>query len=127
MDDNHLIHIFTDITPVKETQLQMERMVEELKRSNSNLEDFAYAASHDMKEPIRKIHFFSDRLKQELQDKLTDNQMQLFNRMENAAERMRSLIDDLLAYSHVSKGLPDVEEINLNKKVRNVLEDLELE
>lgn len=127
MDDDHLINIFTDVTSVKEAQLQMERMVEELKRSNENLEDFAYAASHDMKEPIRKIHFFSDRLKEELKDQLTEQQRLLFTRMENAASRMKLLIDDLLAYSHVSKGVPDMEEIDLNKKVRLVLEDLELE
>ncbi|RYF82043.1 MAG: hypothetical protein EON98_11720 [Chitinophagaceae bacterium] len=105
----------------------MERMVDELKRSNANLEDFAYAASHDMKEPIRKIHFFSDRLKHELADQLSDHQKQLFSRMEKATNRMRNLIDDLLAYSHVSKGIPDTEQIDLNQKVRNVLEDLELE
>jgi len=127
MDDDHLINIFTDVTPVKAAQLQLERTVEELKRSNANLEEFAYAASHDMKEPIRKIHFFSDRLKEELQEKLTEHQRQLFTRMENAAQRMKLLIDDLLAYSHVSKGVPEMEEIDLNKKVKTVLEDLELE
>lgn len=126
MDDDHLIHIFTDITPIKEAQLQLEKTIDELKRSNANLEDFAYAASHDMKEPIRKIHFFSDRLKHELEDQLSDTQTQLFNRMENAANRMGTLIDDLLTFSHVGRGLPDVESIDLNVKFKNVLEDLEV-
>ena len=127
MDDEHLIHIFTDVTPIKEAQLQLEKTIEELKRSNTNLEDFAYAASHDMKEPIRKIHFFSDRLKLELHDQLNEGQKHLFNRMENAAQRMKNLIDDLLTYSHVSRGVPDYETIDLNNKVKNVLEDLEVE
>jgi PAS domain S-box-containing protein len=127
MDDDHLIHIFTDVTPIKEAQLQLERMIEELKRSNANLEEFAYAASHDMKEPIRKIHFFSDRLKQELKDLLNEHQVQLFSRMENAAQRMGLLIEDLLAYSHVSRGVPALEEIDLKEKLQNVLEDLEVE
>ncbi len=127
MDDNHLIHIFTDVTPIKESQLQLERTIEELQRSNASLEEFAYAASHDMKEPIRKIHFFADRLKSELQEKLTESQCRLFDRLENASRRMGLLIDDLLAYSQATRGAAELEEIDLNTKVRNVLDDLELE
>ena len=127
MDDNHLIHIFTDITLIKEAQLQLERSVEDLKRSNQNLEEFAYAASHDLKEPVRKIQFFADRLRVELDGSLSDSQQNTFKRMENAATRMGSLIDDLLMYSHVSKGVEQAENIDLNQKVKNVLEDLELE
>jgi PAS domain S-box-containing protein len=127
MDDNHLIHIFTDVTPIKEAQLQLERTVEDLRRSNKNLEEFAYAASHDLKEPIRKIHLFSDRLRQELQEQLSKEQQHLFNRMERASRRMGALIDDLLTYSHVSKGVSHVESVELNKKVQSVLEDLEVE
>ena len=127
MDDDHLIHIFTDVTPIKEAQLQLERSVEDLKRSNASLEEFAYAASHDMKEPIRKIHFFSDRLKGELKEKLTDTQLRLFERMEEAARRMGLLIEDLLAYSRATRGNTDIEDVDLNQKVRVVLSDLELE
>lgn len=100
---------------------------EELKRLNANLEDFAYAASHDMKEPIRKIHFFSDRLKGELQAMLSEHQKHLFGRLEHASKRMGALIDDLLAYSHATRGLAETEEVDLNKKVQLVLEDLEVE
>jgi PAS domain S-box-containing protein len=112
---------------VLERTNELENLNKELKRSNANLEEFAYAASHDMKEPIRKIHYFSDRLKQDLSDKLDENQKRLFDRMEHAAKRMGDLIDDLLLYSHISKGALIEEEINLNKKVKLVLEDLELE
>ncbi|HEX2533329.1 MAG TPA: ATP-binding protein, partial [Chitinophagaceae bacterium] len=100
---------------------------EELIRTNNNLEEFAYAASHDMKEPIRKIHFFSDLLKGELEAQLNDRQKQLFNRMEQASKRMGTLVDDLLAYSHASKGMLQEEPIDLNQKIKVVLEDLELE
>ncbi|MDQ3551256.1 MAG: ATP-binding protein [Bacteroidota bacterium] len=127
MDENHLINVFTDVTPIKETQIQLEKYVEELKRSNINLEEFAYAASHDLKEPIRKIHFFSDRLKVKLQGKLEEEDQRLFERMEFAAKRMGSLIDDLLLYSHISKVAVISEEVDLNTKVETVLEDLELE
>lgn len=112
---------------VAERTLELENANIELMRSNTNLEEFAYAASHDMKEPIRKIHFFSDRLKHELKDKLDEGQNRLFNRMENAAQRMSTLIDDLLTYSHISKGVSHLETIDLNKKLEQVIQDLELE
>ncbi|RYZ61512.1 MAG: PAS domain S-box protein, partial [Chitinophagaceae bacterium] len=99
----------------------------ELMRLNANLEEFAYAASHDLKEPIRKIHFFSDRLKSELEATLSTEQKLLFDRLENASRRMGSLIDDLLAYSQAGRGLGEEEEVDLAKKVQLVLGDLELE
>jgi signal transduction histidine kinase len=126
MDADHFINVFTDMTTMKESQVQMEQVVDELKRSNIMLEDFAYAASHDMKEPIRKIHFFADRLKEELKDQLNETQTKLFQRMEGAASRMRLLVDDLLTYSYVSKEVSELEAIPLNEKINVVLEDLEL-
>jgi light-regulated signal transduction histidine kinase (bacteriophytochrome) len=127
MDDDHLIHIFSDVTPIKEAQLKLERTIEELKRSNTNLEDFAYAASHDLKEPIRKIRTFTDRLKFALGNRLLEKDQHYFDRMEKATERMQYLIDDLLEYSHVSTSANYTDEIDLNKKVLQVLEDLEVE
>ncbi len=100
---------------------------EELQRSNTNLEEFAYAASHDLKEPMRKIQLFSDRLKDRLQDKLEAEDKTYFERILHATHRMGTLIDDLLMYSHVSRGAVMEEIIDLNKKVSLVLEDLELE
>jgi hypothetical protein len=100
---------------------------QELSRSNANLEEFAYAASHDMKEPIRKIHFFSDRIKASLATRFSDEELGYFNRMEAAAKRMGSLIDDLLSYSQVSVRPRVFEEVDLNHVVRQVLNDLELE
>jgi PAS domain S-box-containing protein len=99
----------------------------ELQRSNANLEEFAYAASHDLKEPMRKIQMFSDRLKDRLQEMLSPEDKNYFDRILNAAQRMNTLIDDLLMYSHVSRGAATAEVIDLNQKVRLVLEDLELE
>jgi PAS domain S-box-containing protein len=127
MDDDHLIHIFTDVTPIKESQLQLERTVEELRKSNQNLEEFAYAASHDLKEPIRKIHFFSDRIKTTLGDRMTDEEKRSFERMELASLRMNSLIDDLLTYSKISIRPATFEPVDLNQLVDQVLSDLDLE
>ena len=128
MDECHLIHIFTDVTPIKQAQLKIEKSLEDLKYANANLEEFAYAASHDLKEPIRKIQFFSDRLRDSLKGSLDPGQFNLFQRLENAAIRMSKLIDDLLEYSQVAKGTIDQKEVlDLDLLVRTVLEDLELE
>lgn len=98
----------------------------EFQRSNSNLEEFTYAASHDLKEPIRKITIFGNELKSQLTDRLKENESRLFSRIQNATERMGNLIDDLLLYSHVTERPHEKESIDLNQKVQRVLEDLEL-
>ncbi|HZG23388.1 MAG TPA: PAS domain-containing protein, partial [Chitinophagaceae bacterium] len=127
MDDEHLIHIFTDVTPIKEAQLKLERTIGELRRSNRNLEEFAHAASHDLKEPIRKIHFFTSQLKAQLSNRLAEGEERSFSRIENATQRMGNLIDDLLLYSHVSQRPHEMEWVDLNEKVQRVLDDLELD
>lgn len=123
---NEVLVTFTDFTQLKKAQLQLETLVEELKRSNANLEDFAYAASHDLKEPIRKIHFFADRIKDQFGDQLGEAGIRQFDRLQLATERMRLLVDDLLAYSHASMQPKEFESIDLNQKVKLVLGDIEL-
>lgn len=118
---------FTDYTPLKQTQLQLEKLVEDLKRSNANLEEFAHAASHDLKEPIRKIRVFSGSLEDSLGSRLNEQERRIFERMINATERMTLLVDDLLAYSHISTTPIEQESVDLNKKIRLVLSDLELQ
>jgi light-regulated signal transduction histidine kinase (bacteriophytochrome) len=104
----------------------LQRTNEDLQRSNQNLEEFAHAASHDLKEPVRKIHFFTHQLKEQLSTHLKESERHSFNRIENAAKRMGNLIDDLLLYSHVSHRPFETEAVDLNYKVQRVLEDLEL-
>ncbi|OLY90614.1 PAS domain-containing protein [Cnuella takakiae] len=118
---------FTDITQLKTLQLQLEQNIEELKRSNAYLEEFAHAASHDLKEPIRKIQTFSDRLQSSLKDRLTEGEAGIFQRMHTAASRMNQLVEDLLTYSQVSETPLQKEEVNLNKKVQIVLSDLDVQ
>jgi signal transduction histidine kinase len=105
----------------------LQQINKELHRSNQNLEEFAHAASHDLKEPVRKIQFFTRRLKEQLSSQLTEADAGSFNRIEKAAQRMGNLIDDLLLYSHVSQRPHETESIDLNQKVQGVLEDLELD
>ncbi len=133
----HLFAVARDITErrqaeeelerkVKERTAELEKANQELKRSNQNLEEFAYAASHDMKEPIRKIHFFADRLRERLVHKLDEENQRYFERMEAGAKRMSTLIDDLLLYSHVNRGRSTVDTVDLNQMLSFVLDDLEL-
>ncbi|MBB1283191.1 hypothetical protein HRH25_02315 [Flavisolibacter sp. BT320] len=126
LDYDHLIQIFTDVTPIREAELKLEQTVEELRRSNGNLEEFTRAASHDLKEPIRKIHFFTERLKTALSDKLPEAEANLLHRIEIASARMNLLVDDLLAYAQLSSGSLLQEEVDLNQKIKTILSDLEL-
>jgi PAS domain S-box-containing protein len=105
----------------------LQQTNKELQRSNSNLEEFAHAASHDLKEPVRKIYFFTHQLKERLSVYLKEEEIRSFNRIESATDRMRNLIDDLLLYSHVSQRPHETESIDLAQKVQDVLEDLELD
>ncbi|OLY94298.1 hypothetical protein BUE76_22225 [Cnuella takakiae] len=125
MDGQVVVH-FTEYTKMKNLQEQLERKVIELECSNQNLQEFAYAASHDMKEPIRKIHFFADRLKERLEHKLEEEDLRYFVRLEAGTKRMSTLIDDLLVYSHVTRGVSTVETVDLNQMFSFVLDDLEL-
>lgn len=112
---------------VRERTLALESKNKELERSNANLEEFAHAASHDLKEPIRKIHYFTSRLKDRLSNRLQEDETSLFAPIERSTERMSELIDDLLLYSHVSQRPHQKERVDLNIKLQRVLEDLELD
>jgi len=102
----------------------LKNYAKELKRSNSDLKDFALIASHDLQEPLRKISIFSDRL-QEAKSHLSEQHLDYLSRMGNAAQRMQALIDDLLQLSQVTaKGKP-FKKVSLAKVSREVLEDLE--
>jgi PAS domain S-box-containing protein len=127
LDDDHLITIFTDVTKTHQTELQQTQLIEELRRSNESLEDFSYAASHDLKEPIRKIQVFTTLLTEKLQDHPKEDEKRLLDRISNAADRMRLLVDDLLEYSHVSFNPRQSEEIDLNEKVALILVDLDMQ
>ncbi|MDB5253312.1 MAG: sensor signal transduction histidine kinase [Flaviaesturariibacter sp.] len=117
---------FTDQTDLRRLQRSLEASIDELKRSNANLEEFAYAASHDLKEPIRKVHFFADRLRQQYSGVLDADGLRTLERLGVATERMKRLVDDLLDYSHVSMSTGAVEPVDLNRKLQLIRDDLEL-
>lgn len=118
--------MFKDITERKLAGEALTRKAEELARSNAELEQFAFVASHDLQEPLRKIQAFGDRLKAKCDAaNLTDGRDYL-DRMQSAAARMQTLIFDLLTFSRVISRTEPFVPINLNNVVRDILSDLEV-
>jgi len=107
--------------------LVIRRTLEEsLKRSNSELEQFASIASHDLREPLRKVHWFAELLKEECSTQLTESGKDYLTRMQRAVVRMRLLIDGLLEYSRVLHKSPAFEKVDLKDLVAQVENDLEV-
>lgn len=99
---------------------------EKLQRSNRELQDFAYVASHDLQEPLRKVQTFADRLRTKYGDTLEGEGIDYLDRMQNAAARMRTLIVDLLSFSRVSSKEQPFEVVDLERVTKEVLSDLEV-
>jgi len=97
----------------------------ELARSNQELEQFAYVASHDLQEPLRKIQAFGDRLEEECECSLGNEGRDYLQRMQSAAGRMQTLIDDLLELSRVTTMGRPFTSVDLNVVAREVVSDLE--
>jgi len=116
---------FRDVTNRKRDELALRRYAQELKRSNSELQEFAYAASHDLQEPLRKIQAFGERLNAKCYDSLDDTGRHYLERMVDASTRMRRLIDDLLSYSRVNSKSTKFLPVDLSAVVADVLSDLE--
>jgi PAS domain S-box-containing protein len=114
-----------DITARKQVQHALERQAAELARSNGELEQFAYVASHDLQEPLRKILAFGDRLKTKCGDQLPEEGRDYLVRMQNAAARMQTLIHDLLALSRVATQPHPFGPVDLQDIVKHVLSDFE--
>ncbi|HYO68173.1 MAG TPA: ATP-binding protein [Archangium sp.] len=107
-----------DISDLKRTQLRLEQ-------SNQELENFASVASHDLQEPLRKIQTFSERLKVAYAQALGPEGRDQLERLNDAATRMRKLIDDLLSYSRVASKTHTFLPVDLTETARGVLGDLE--
>jgi two-component system, LuxR family, sensor kinase FixL len=114
-----------DISRRKKAEQEQARYAAELERSNRELEQFAYVASHDLQEPLRKIRTFSDRLQMMCGDKFDDAANECIERMQLAAERMQKLIDGLLSLSRVTTQGQSFVPVDLAQIAREVVSDLE--
>lgn len=98
-----------------------------LEKSNTELQQFAYAASHDLQEPLRKIQTFGSRIEAKYSDVLDERGNQYLARMQNAAGRMQILIQDLLSLSRVTTQALPLEDTDLNIVMEGVLSDIEIQ
>ncbi|EDY22427.1 multi-sensor signal transduction histidine kinase [Chthoniobacter flavus Ellin428] len=121
-----LVGISADITDRKISEVQLLRFAAQLENSNAELQNFASVASHDLQEPLRKIQAFSDRLRVKCGKTLSAQGLDYLDRMQNAAQRMQVLIQDLLKLSRITSRALPFEACDLNEVVRTVLSDLEI-
>ena len=120
------IATYQDITDLERHELELQKYTKKLEASNRELQDFAYVASHDLQEPLRKIETFGERLVTKYADEMPDGAQKFIERMDNAIGRMRQLINDLLAYSRVTTKAKPFVEIDLQEVVDGVLSDLQV-
>jgi PAS domain S-box-containing protein len=113
-----------DLTTEKLAQAELERSVQELRRSNKELEQFAYAASHDLSEPLRMIAGYTDLLHRRYGALLDDSGREFMGFILSGAQRMRQLIDDLLTYSRAGRGVREFRPVPLDALMRDVTDNL---
>ena len=111
---------------VKNRTLELSLLNISLQRSNEDLQQFAHVASHDLKEPVRKIRTFGSRLQDEYGELLPDRARLFLDKIHNATERMFSMIDGVLAYSMLNASGQPIEKIDLNETLKNIEFDLEI-
>ncbi|MFZ0533582.1 MAG: PAS domain S-box protein [Anaerolineales bacterium] len=121
----HLLLSVDDITISKQAEVNLQIYASKLEQSNRDLQEFAYIASHDLQEPLRKVLAFGDRLANKYGDLLDETGRDYLKRMRDASQRMQTLINDLLAFSRVSTRAQPFDKVNLNSLIQEVISDLE--
>lgn len=111
---------------VQERTAELQASIKDLQRSNENLQQFAYIASHDLQEPLRKVQSFGDLLQSQYGNQLAEGGIDHLRRIQSAASRMSTLIRDLLAFSRISTQPEAKIAISLTDLVESVLLDLEI-
>lgn len=115
----------TDIHDVKKAETVLSEYAEKLQQSNRELEQFAFVASHDLQEPLRKIRLFANTIQHKLRGNLDEETADAFQRMIGASDRMQAMIQDLLSLSRVSTQGRPFTEVDLSVVAADVVSDLE--
>ncbi|MFP4103914.1 sensor histidine kinase [Coleofasciculus sp.] len=123
-DGFRILALCRDITERKQARQELKAAIADLSRSNQELEQFAYVASHDLREPLRKIRSYSDLLVKRYQGQLDKRADKYIAYITDATQRMQTLISDLLTYSRVSKPELIPEPTDLGRILNTTLTDL---
>lgn len=115
-----------EITARKLAEEKLKVYAKRLEISNQELQDFASVAAHDLQEPLRKILSFADRLQMKAKDELKPETVDYLERIQNSAQRMRVLINDLLSYSRITTKAQPFMPVDLNHVLADVISDLEV-
>ena len=115
------IGIHLDITELKSLELQKEKLLLKLEKSNDELQEYAHIVSHDLKSPLRSIDALVSWLKEDNKGKLDDMSLKNFELIEATLEKMEQLISDVLDYSSVGTDSSDKVDVDLNKKFNNIM------
>ncbi|RJQ43350.1 MAG: PAS domain-containing sensor histidine kinase [Nitrospiraceae bacterium] len=122
--DDIYLHYAIDITERKQMEAERERLIEELERSNNDLEMFAYITSHDLQEPLRMVSSYVKLLSDRYKGKLDKDADEFINYAVNGANYMKALLNDLLAYSRVGTHGEPFELTDLNVSVKTATDNL---
>lgn len=125
-EESIFIGIVRDITEKKKMQAELRHYTAELERSNQTLHDFAFIASHDLQEPLRKVITFSGRVETLYGGTLDERGKDYLRRIQKSTSRMKQLIEDLLEYSRIRTGGLPFRPTDINRVVSKALFDLEL-
>ena len=121
-----LVGIIRDITDLKQKETQLLKYTQELKRSNQELDDFAYIASHDLKEPLRGMLTQTSFLLEDYQDKLEADGVRRLYRLMYLSQRMEKLISDLLYFSRLGRTEMAVQETDINEVIGEIRQMMEI-
>jgi PAS domain S-box-containing protein len=121
----HLLLSVDDISTSKQAEIDLQGYAAKLEQSNRDLQEFAYIASHDLQEPLRKVLAFGDRLVNKYGDTLDETGKDYLKRMRDASQRMQTLINDLLTFSRVSTRAQPFARVDLNEIIEEVISNLE--
>ncbi|QSW99749.1 PAS domain S-box protein [Haloterrigena alkaliphila] len=126
-DVSRAVVTLTDITERRKSQRKLEATVEKLEESNERLEQFAYAASHDLQEPLRMVTSYLQLLESRYADAFDEDGREFLEFAVDGAERMREMIDGLLAYSRVETRGDPIEPIELEDVFSDVVDNLQIQ
>jgi len=114
-----------DVSELKKREQELQQLAERLEASNRELESFSYSVSHDLRAPLRAIDGFSQALVEDYADRLDGEALDYLSRIRGGAQRLGTLIDDLLQLSRVNRGKLQLQEVDLAELARSVIEELQ--